>query len=100
MDVKKRLGDLRNEKGYSAYKLAKLSGVSPSYIQRIENGERNPTVDKLEKICKGLGISLADFFKADDFITTVDYMELVNHAKKLTNEQIKALNVILKELDK
>lgn len=56
-----RLKSLREAKGLTKYRLAKLSGVSETYIYRIERGLiRNPRGDTSQKIAKGLGITLAE----------------------------------------
>lgn len=49
MELKKRLYELRNEKGYSVAILSKKSGVAASHIQRIENGAFNIILGVLDK---------------------------------------------------
>ncbi|HKM23579.1 MAG TPA: helix-turn-helix transcriptional regulator [Erysipelothrix sp.] len=49
-------------KGISEYKLAKLSSVSQSTINSFFNKNNIPSVPTLELICKGLDISVAQFF--------------------------------------
>ena len=100
MDIKKRLYELRIEKDYSISLLSKKSGVAASSIQRIESGERNPTVEIMTKICNGLGITLKDFFDEDNIEITVDMMEVINRVKELSPEQIKAFSIFLSTLDK
>lgn len=55
-----RLKALREGKGLTKYRLAKLSGISQTYIYRIELGEiKNPRRDTLQALAKGLDITLA-----------------------------------------
>lgn len=55
-----RLKSIRVGKGLTKYRLAKLSGVSQTYIYRIELGEiKNPRRDTLQALAKGLNITLA-----------------------------------------
>jgi len=55
-----RLRTLREGKGLTKYRLAKISGVSQTYIYRIEKGEiRNPRRDTLQALARGLGITVA-----------------------------------------
>lgn len=55
-----RLKAFREAKGLTKYRLAKMSGVSQTYIYRIERGEiRNPRRDTLQKLAAGLSITLA-----------------------------------------
>lgn len=69
MEVGKRITELREIKGYTVNKLATLSGISQSYLRDIELGNKQPTVEYLEYICYGLGITLADFFNEEDSST-------------------------------
>jgi transcriptional regulator with XRE-family HTH domain len=58
--VSARLKGLRETRGISRYRLAKVSGVSETYIYRIEKGLiKNPRRDTLQKLSHGLGITLA-----------------------------------------
>lgn len=62
----KRIKYLREQKNLKKNTLANLAGVSPTYIDKLENGERCPTVEYLSYICFGLGITLAEFFRDSD----------------------------------
>ncbi|WP_067624780.1 MULTISPECIES: helix-turn-helix domain-containing protein [Alicyclobacillus] len=54
-----RLKHYRKEKGLSLYDLSKLINVSPSYLNRIENGERKAvSTPILKSWCEALGISM------------------------------------------
>ncbi|CAK1238089.1 LexA family transcriptional regulator [Fructobacillus cardui] len=53
-----KIKQIREEKGYSVRQVALNSGMSPSYLSRIENGYRDlPTNKTLYKIAKGLRIT-------------------------------------------
>lgn len=65
-EVGKRIKYLREKKNLKKNTLANLSGVSPTYIDKLENGERCPTVEYLSYVCFGLGITLAEFFRDTD----------------------------------
>lgn len=55
-----RLKALREREGLTKYRLAKLSGISEVYLYRLEQGEiKNPRRDTLQKLAKGLSITLA-----------------------------------------
>lgn len=94
--VSKRLTELREEKGFSIYKLAQTSGVSASHIQRIEKEEKCPTIETLNRICKGLGITLTDFFSIENKSLPIEYLELINNMKNLPLKQIEAINLSFK----
>ena len=52
-----RLKELRNQKGMSQEVLADESGLSLRTIQRIENGETNPTGDTLKRLSNALNVN-------------------------------------------
>lgn len=55
-----RLKALREARGLTKYRLAKVTGVSETYIYRIERGLiENPRRDTLQKLARGLNITLA-----------------------------------------
>ena len=65
MSMKLRLRDWRLGKSESLYTLAAKSGVHFVTISRIEQGHLSPTVATLEKLAKGLGITVRDFFPVE-----------------------------------
>ena len=55
---------LRETKGLSQEKLARISDVANNTIVKIEAGKnQNPTLDTLKKIAKALGISIDELTK-------------------------------------
>ncbi len=52
----------RERKGYSQEELGYYAGVHRTYIGAIERGEKNLTLDMLEKVAKALDIEFADIF--------------------------------------
>lgn len=69
MDVRRRLGSrlqrLRLDEGLSQEELADRANVHRTYVSGVERGVRNPTVTVLEKLAKGLGVSLKDLLTFD-----------------------------------
>lgn len=53
----------RDLEGLTQYRLAKNLMMEQSNLARIENGETNPTVKTLLKVCDSLNISLEDLVK-------------------------------------
>ena len=56
-DLAKRVKELRNRKGMSQEILAEESGLSLRTIQRIENGETEPTGDTLNRLSNALNVN-------------------------------------------
>lgn len=90
---------LREEAGISGRKLATMTALDPSQISKIESGISKPSLDALDRICKALNISLAEFFNADSDETSPELRQLLNTTKFLTPEQLKLLNDFLKSFN-
>ena len=61
--VGQRIRNYRTQLGLSQEKLAELSGCHPTYIGQIERGEKNATLESIEKISLALNISLSKLFE-------------------------------------
>lgn len=57
-----RIKELRRKGGITQEKFALMMGINRSYLADIEQGNRNFGFDTLDKIVKGFGISLSEFF--------------------------------------
>lgn len=63
-NITKNLRRLREAKGFSQEKLARLADVANNTIIKIEAGKnQNPTLDTLKKIAKALEVSVDDLIK-------------------------------------
>ena len=58
-----RLIKLRNERGYTQEEFAELCDLDRTYIGRLENLKRNPTLPVLAKIAKALNMELWQLLK-------------------------------------
>ncbi|MBR3819199.1 MAG: helix-turn-helix transcriptional regulator [Clostridia bacterium] len=61
--IGKRIRNYRNNLGLSQEKLAELSGCHPTYIGQIGRGEKNATLESIEKISAALNIPLSKLFE-------------------------------------
>lgn len=61
--VGQRIRNYRIQLGLSQEKLAELSGCHPTYIGQIERGEKNATIESIERISFALNISLSRLFE-------------------------------------
>jgi len=59
--VGERIEELRKDKNLTQEKLAEKAELHRAYFWDVENG-KNVSIKTIYKICKGLGVSLSDFF--------------------------------------
>ena len=66
MDIKQRFGikikELRKQKGLSHEKLANLAEIDRTYLPTIEKGERNVSIEVVEKLAIALNVQIKDLF--------------------------------------
>ncbi len=65
----KRISYLRKQKKMSQLDLAISSEISPTYLNDLEHGRRNPSLKILSNVSDALGIKLEELFKG---ISSVD----------------------------
>lgn len=58
-----RIKKLRTELGISQEKFALSIDMDRTYYASVENGKRNISIKNIEKIAKGLDITLEELFK-------------------------------------
>lgn len=61
--VGKKLKCKRIEKGYTQERVAELADLHPTYIGQVERGEKNLTIESLEKICLALDYPMSDLMR-------------------------------------
>lgn len=62
MDALRKINRLRLERGWTVYRLSVESDLPQSTLINMFNRETQPSIATLEAICKGFGITLAEFF--------------------------------------
>ena len=99
----KRIRNYRTAMGLSQEKLAELSGCHPTYIGQIERGEKNATIESIEKIATALNISLSKLFEElgakEDGAQNIP-LECYEFVSEKTKEEQKQIYQILMEIDK
>lgn len=58
-----RIRELRTATGMSQEKFALLIDMDRTYLASVESGKRNISIENLQKIIVGLGLSFEEFFK-------------------------------------
>ena len=62
MDVKARLRELMEERGWTIYRVAKEAGIPWSTVRNMFKRNTEPSISTLECICDGMGLTLSQFF--------------------------------------
>lgn len=114
---KEKLGYYKNKKGLSNVKLAELSGLTVSSVDKVFSGlNKNPTLETLKKIADVLDVSIDDFIDyeieplagyyvdrqtkkvAKALKTNAELKELFDIAADLSKEDLKLITVIVKRM--
>ena len=61
MDATEKIKEMMKQRGWSAYKLAKKSGLSETTIANLIRRNTVPSIPTVEAICNGFGISLSQY---------------------------------------
>lgn len=71
MDIKTKIGlrikELRTEKNLTQEAVAWKAEVDRTFMNHVENGRRNASIESLEKIISGLDTNIKEFFNSDLF---------------------------------
>jgi transcriptional regulator with XRE-family HTH domain len=72
MDIKVKIGlrikELRTEKNLTQEGIAWKSEVDRTFMNHVENGKRNISIESLEKILIGLETNPKEFFNSELFL--------------------------------
>ncbi len=100
MDVKARLQQLMDERGWTIYRVAKEADIPWSTVRNMFKRNTEPSIATLESICNGMGMTLPQFFDVDNQMgLTAEQCQLIqqwsklnDREKRLVGELVDALN--------
>lgn len=97
-----KLTELRDNRNWSNYRVAKESGLPVSTVSNIYKRKTAPQFYTLCLICNGFGISLSDFFCGDKKFISLDqrekeFLKLIN---QLDDEQQELIINLMKIMNK
>ena len=100
MDVLCKIKHLRDIRGWSNYKLAKMANISEGSLNNLFRLNNQPTISTLSSLCKGLGITLSQFFAESDeaVILNKEQSEMLQVWDTLTDKQKTAAYELLKSI--
>ena len=100
----KRLKEIRKKMGISQEDVAFRCDTHPSHIGQMERGERNPTLETLEKIALGLDISVSELldFDVEPEFTYYDALtnKIISYILRMSAPEKKQVLTIVKALAK
>lgn len=102
--VGQRIRTIRKTKGLTQQQLAELSGLDDAYIGSMERGERNFSIDTLEKVILALEIPAAELFYVFENLDELQRSqrqaidEYVVALDGLSMDQLEKLQRIVKEV--
>ena len=94
-----RLARLREKKGVSARDMSLSIGQNPGYINNIETGKSNPSLEGIFFICEYLGVTPSEFFDMDSSNPS-KLDAIVKDMKKLNDKQLDTIATLVKDLIK
>ncbi len=98
-DFALRLARLREKKGVSARDMSLSIGQNAGYINKIESGKGNPSLEGFFYICEYLDVTPSEFFDMES--TNPSKLDsLIADMKKLNDSQLEAVTAIVRELIK
>jgi len=74
--VGETLKECRELKGISLGQLANESGLNKSFLSKIENNKRDPSLTSLSTVCEAIGIPLSIFILLAERIENDDFSEI------------------------
>lgn len=103
LQVGQRIRNYRIQAGLSQEKLAELASCHPTYIGQLERGEKNATLESIERIALALNVPLSRLFEnlseIDDGIRNIplECYELL--LSKTVVEQELLLNILMEIIE-
>lgn len=99
--LKKILGEnirqIRMQKGLSQKEAASLAGFSPSYWGYLERGQKNPSVEVIEKIAGSLGAEAhLLFINPYDNSLPAGFLQLMHLIKNMGDKHVEFFSAMLK----
>ncbi len=87
-DVLGRITELRDERGWSVYRLAKNAEIPQSSMATWYSKGIAPPMESIEKICKAFEITLADFFEEKPLVNNETKLAKCRKKTELSQEEL------------
>ena len=95
MEISDHIKELCRARGWTYYKLALQCGIPQSSLNAMLNRDGDPSIKNLAKICKGLNITMTDFFAGLEKHVADDCNEIMELYQSLDTTERKFAKVYL-----
>lgn len=97
--VGNRIREIRKAKGWTQEQLAEAAGLHYSYIGGVERGDRNISLETLEKIIYALQVPAIEVFRfREDSLSYKELDELMALVGRKSKNEIVAYTKIIREI--
>ena len=101
MDVKERFQQLMYERGWTIYRVAKEADIPWSTVRNMFKRNTEPSIQSLECLCRGMGMTLTQFFDVDnDMGLSPEQFQLLQEWSKLSENDKQLVMTLLNSLNK
>lgn len=97
MDIPLKIRRLMDQRNLTTYALAEKAGMNQSTVAKVVSSHATPKFETLEAICKGLGITLKEFFTDEEDPQSVAD-EILRLYSNLSGKRKEIVLDLLKEL--
>lgn len=100
-EIADRIDELRNNRGWSLYKLAEEAGLTQSTLINMRTRGTLPSITTLNGICNAFGITLSEFFAEDSnsAVLSSDEAELIATYRRLSYKNKRAVCALIDSLE-
>jgi transcriptional regulator with XRE-family HTH domain len=100
MEVLKKIDLLRQERGWSIYRLAQEAGLTQSTVSNMYARKTIPSIQTLESICSAFEITLSQFFSEGEGSEVLNEKEkkLISQYRQLDEQKKKAVSDLVDSL--
>lgn len=100
MDILKRIEELRDERGWSNYRLSEEAKLDSSVINNMFSRGTMPSMATLTALCEAFDLNLSQFFNADKtvFVLSDDEKNLITQYRKLDKKNKNVVNTLISGL--
>ncbi len=86
-NVGKRIRSLRRASGWTLEVLAERSGLHPNFLGLVERGTKNPSLDTIVLVARGLNVEPQSLFDGLEGMRAVELRALVRERVGLMSEE-------------